>query len=129
MPHDRLTDPPGCVGRELEASAPVEAIDCLHETEGRLLDEILEVTATILVLLGDRDRQSNVRLHHTISGSTSNLLVLALHLLSELNLTLTIEKLVATDFLEEQLHHVRHMLLLSLSCRSSIRRRAADFAA
>src|SRR4051794_32600529 len=39
-PGDGLADPPGGVGRELEAPAGVEALDGLDETEVALLDEV-----------------------------------------------------------------------------------------
>ena len=37
---DRLTDPPGRVRRELEAFAPVELLDGVHQAEVALLDEV-----------------------------------------------------------------------------------------
>src|SRR5687768_12399950 len=37
---DRLPDPPGRVGRELEAAAPVELLDCADQTERALLDQV-----------------------------------------------------------------------------------------
>src|SRR4051794_15352422 len=40
MPGDRLADPPGGVGGELEALAPVELLDRVHQAEVALLDEV-----------------------------------------------------------------------------------------
>src|SRR6266487_4621936 len=37
---DRLTNPPGRVGRELVAAAPVELLDGADEAEGAFLDQI-----------------------------------------------------------------------------------------
>jgi hypothetical protein len=39
---DRLSDPPGCIGGELEALAPVELLDGVHQAEVALLDEVQE---------------------------------------------------------------------------------------
>ena len=60
---DGLADPPGGVGGELEALAPVELLDRVHQAEVALLDEVEERQARRLVLLGDRDDQPQVRLH------------------------------------------------------------------
>jgi hypothetical protein len=59
---DGLTDPPGRVGGELEALAPVELLDCVHQAQVPLLDEIEERQPRRLVLLGDRDHEAQVRL-------------------------------------------------------------------
>jgi hypothetical protein len=101
MPHDRLTDPPRCVRGELESTSPIESINRSHEAEGRLLDEILKIAAAILVLLRDGDRKSNVRLNHPVASCGADRDVLALHLLGELNLSLTGKERVTTDLLEE----------------------------
>ena len=37
---ERLTDPPGGVGRELEATLPVELLDGAKKAERALLDEV-----------------------------------------------------------------------------------------
>ena len=65
---DGLTDPPRGVGRELEALAPVELLDGVHEAEVALLDEVEEGQAGGLVLLGDRDDQAQVGLDEGALG-------------------------------------------------------------
>src|SRR5690606_24961914 len=65
---DRLADPPRGVGGELEALAPVELLDGVHEPEVALLDEVEERKARRLVLLGDRDDQSQVGLDERALG-------------------------------------------------------------
>src|SRR5439155_23767563 len=60
---DGLSDPPRGVRRELEALAPVELLDRVHQAEVALLDQVEERQARRLVLLGDRDHQPQVRLH------------------------------------------------------------------
>ena len=65
---DRLADPPRGVGRELEALAPVELLDGVHQAEVALLDEVEQRQARRLVLLGDRHDQAQVRLHERALG-------------------------------------------------------------
>ncbi len=65
---DRLTNPPGGVGGELEALAPVELFDGVHETEVALLDEVKQRQARGLVLLGDRNHEAEVRLDEGAFG-------------------------------------------------------------
>ena len=60
---DRLADPPRGVRRELEALAPVELLDRVHEAEVALLDQVEQRQARRLVLLGDRHDEAQVRLH------------------------------------------------------------------
>src|SRR5262249_60689913 len=48
----RLADPPGRVGRELVAAAPVELLDRAVETERALLDQVQERNAETAVALG-----------------------------------------------------------------------------
>src|SRR6185436_15770630 len=59
---DRLADPPGGVGRELEALAVVELLRRANEAERPLLDEVEEGQALVAVVLGDRDDEAEVRL-------------------------------------------------------------------
>src|ERR671937_2625142 len=63
---DRLRDPPGRVRRELEAFAPVELLDCTHQPERPLLDQIEKGEALVAVPLRDRDDQAQVRLDHRL---------------------------------------------------------------
>src|SRR5439155_1522751 len=60
----RLADPPGRVGRELVAAAPVELLDRAVEAERSLLDEIEERNAEAAVALRDRHDETQVRLDH-----------------------------------------------------------------
>ena len=65
---DGLADPPRGVGGELEALAPVELLDGVHEAEVALLDEVEQRQARRLVLLGDRHHETQVRLHEGALG-------------------------------------------------------------
>ena len=58
---DRLADPPGGVGGELEALAVVELLDRAHQADRALLDQIEERQALVAVALGDRDHEPQVR--------------------------------------------------------------------
>src|SRR5229473_7856571 len=61
---DRLPDPPGRVGRELEAFAVVELLHGANQAERALLDQVEEREATADVRLRDRDDEPQVRLDH-----------------------------------------------------------------
>ena len=65
---DRLADPPRGVRRELEALAPVELLDGVHQAEVALLDQVEQRQARRLVLLGDRHHETQVRLHELALG-------------------------------------------------------------
>jgi hypothetical protein len=65
---DGLADPPRGVGGELEALAPVELLDGVHQAEVALLDEVEQRQARRLVLLGDRHHEAQVRLHEGALG-------------------------------------------------------------
>jgi hypothetical protein len=67
---DRLTDPPGRIGRELVAAAVFELVDGLHQADVAFLNEIKELQAAVGVFLGDRDHQTQVRLDHFLLGLT-----------------------------------------------------------
>src|SRR5258708_2516046 len=67
-PRDGLADPPGRVGRELVAAAPVELLDGADQAERALLDQVEERQALVAVVLGDRDDQAQVRLDHPRLG-------------------------------------------------------------
>src|SRR5207344_2133070 len=56
----RLANPPGRVGRELVAAAPVELLDRAVQAERALLDQVEERQALVAVVLGDRDDQAQV---------------------------------------------------------------------
>ena len=65
---DRLADPPGRIGRELEAPAVVELVHALHQPDIALLDQVQELEAPVPVLLGDRDHEPQVGLDHLLLG-------------------------------------------------------------
>ena len=58
---DRLADPPGRIGRELEAPAVVELVHALHQPDIALLDQVQELEAPVPVPLGDRDHASRLQ--------------------------------------------------------------------
>ncbi len=62
---DGLTNPPCGIGRELEAFAPVELFDGVHQSEVALLDEVEKRQTRCLILLGNRDDEAQVRLHES----------------------------------------------------------------
>ena len=100
---DRLADPPGRVGRELEALAVVELLGRADEPERALLDEVEEGQALVAVVLRDRDDQAEVRLDHLLLRVE----VAALDALGEVDLLLRGEQPDLADVLEEQLQRVR----------------------
>ena len=59
-PGDRLANPPGGVGGELEAAAVLVLVDRPHQAGVALLDQVQEAQAAVAVLLGDRDDQPQV---------------------------------------------------------------------
>jgi hypothetical protein len=63
---DRLADPPGGVGGELEAATPVELLDGADQAEGAFLDQIEERESLVPVVLRDRDHEPQVRLDHPL---------------------------------------------------------------
>ena len=58
---DGLTDPPGCVGGELEAPLRLKLFRCLHQAEVALLNKIQKRQSTPGVALGYRHHQPQVR--------------------------------------------------------------------
>ena len=98
----RLADPPGRVGRELVAPAPVELLDRAVEAERALLDQVEERDAETAVALRDRDDEPQVRLDHLALRDQ----VAALDPLREDDLLRGGEQLVASDVGEEQLEAV-----------------------
>ena len=61
-----LADPPGGVGRELEAAAPVELLDGAVQPDHAFLDEIAQRHAVALIALRDRDDEAEVRIDHPL---------------------------------------------------------------
>ena len=105
---DRLADPPGRVGRELEALAVVELLRRAHEAERALLDQVEERQALVAVVLRDRDDEAQVRLDHLLLRVE----VAALDALREVDLLLGGEQPHLADVLQEQLKGVgRHVRL------------------
>ncbi|MEJ7717034.1 MAG: hypothetical protein WKF31_03370 [Thermoleophilaceae bacterium] len=99
---DGLADPPRRVGRELEALAVVELLGGADEAERALLDEVEEGKSLVAVVLGDRDHEPQVRLHHLLLGVE----VAALDALGEVDLLLGGEQPDLADVLQEQLKGV-----------------------
>ena len=63
---DRLPDPPHGVGDELDALGLVELVGGADEAEVALVDQVGERDALVLVLLGDRDDEAQVRAHELV---------------------------------------------------------------
>ncbi|MNQ65753.1 hypothetical protein D3C85_802180 [compost metagenome] len=61
---DRLTDPPGGISRELVTTTVFELVYRFHQTDVAFLDQIEELQATVGVLLGDGDHQTQVGFNH-----------------------------------------------------------------
>jgi hypothetical protein len=99
---DRLPDPPGGVGGELEAFAVVELLGSSNEPDRPLLDEVEEGQALVSVVLCDRDDQAKVRLDHLLLGAV----VAALDPLRELDLLRSGQERHLADVLEEELERV-----------------------
>ena len=99
---DRLADPPGRVGRELEALALVELLGGAHEADRPLLDQVEERQPLVAVALRDRDDEAEVRLDHLLLRA----MVAALDPLRELDLLRGGEQLDLADVLEEELERV-----------------------
>ena len=96
---DGLADPPGRVGRELVAAAPVELLDRADQAEGAFLDQVEERQALVAVVLRDRDDEPQVRLDHPLLGP----LVAALDLLRELDLLRRGQQRMAAGLAQEEL--------------------------
>ncbi len=98
----RLANPPGGVGRELEAAAPVELLDRAVQPERSFLDQVEEGNAETAVALRDRHDQAQVRLDHAPLRAR----VAALDRLREHDLVRGGEQLVLADVCEEELQAV-----------------------
>ena len=103
---DRLTDPPSCVGRKLEALAVVELLGRADEPECALLDQVEERQALVAVVLRDRNDEAQVRLDHLVLGVK----VATFDLLRQVNLFLGGQQANLADVLEEELQRIgRHV--------------------
>ena len=105
-PGDGLADPPGGVGRELEALAVVELLGRAHQPDRALLNQIEEGQALVSVALGDRDDEAQVGLDHLLLGAV----VAALDPLRQLHLLRGRQQVDAADLLEEELQRVGRQL-------------------
>ena len=65
---DGLTNPPGGVGGEFVAAAPVEFIHAAHQTDVAFLNQIEEMHAAIGVFLGDGNDQAKIGLGQFLLG-------------------------------------------------------------
>jgi hypothetical protein len=123
---DRLADPPGRVGRELEALAVVELLGRSHEAQRALLDQVQERETLVAVVLGDRDDEAEVGLDHLLLGVE----VAALDAAGEVDFLLRREQAHLADVLEEQLEAVRRHVRLEVERRllatPALVRRALD---
>ena len=68
---DCLTNPPGGVSGELVALFVVELFGCPNQAKASFLNQVLEAQAPIHVLLGNRDHQAQVGLHHLFLGPSA----------------------------------------------------------
>ena len=76
-PAHRLPDPPGRVGGEFDAAAPVELLDGAHQTNVALLDQVAEHQAAIAISLGDMHDEAQVRARQGVGGPSCVALALA----------------------------------------------------
>ena len=100
---NRLTDPQGAVGGELEALAPVELLDRADQAQHALLDQVLQRKAVALVAARLRDDQSQVGVDHPVLG----LQVAALDALGQLDLLRGGQQLVHAGLPEEQIQRLQ----------------------
>ena len=107
---DRLADPPGRVGRELEALAIVELLRRADQADRALLDQVEERQPLVAVVLRDRDDQAQVRLDHLLLGVQ----IAAPDPLGEIDLLLRRQQAHLADVLEEQLQRVGRPLRLEI---------------
>ena len=101
-PRDGLADPPGGVGRELVAPAPVELLDGADQAERAFLDQVEERQALVAVVLRDRDDEPQVGLDHPLLGER----VVGLDPLRELDLLGGGQQRMATGLAQEELQRV-----------------------
>ena len=101
-----LTNPPGCVGRELKALGMVELFDCLNQAEVTFLNQIEELHTTSDITFCNRNDQTQVCFTQTFSGLSRDLGVIAGHLFSEFIFLISSQQRNAADFLEVDLNRV-----------------------
>src|SRR4051812_3941750 len=96
---NRLTDPQRRVGRELEATPPIELLGGADQPQHALLDEIGEREALTLVAPSDRDDEPQVRVDHAVLRHH----VATLDALGELDLFHCREQRVMTRLVQKRL--------------------------
>ena len=69
-PRDGVADPPGGIGRELEAAPVLKAVHRFHEPDVAFLDEVEQGELASQVALGHRDDEAQVGLHELALGLT-----------------------------------------------------------
>src|SRR4029077_7305549 len=102
-PLDRLANPPGGVGRELEALAVVELLDRSVEPNDAVLDQIAERHTVAAVALGDMYDETQIAVDHPLLGGT----VAALDTLGERDLLRRGQQRVTADLVHEHLQRIR----------------------
>src|SRR6059058_1259349 len=98
-----LANPPGRVGRELEALAPVELLDRAVEADDAVLDQVAEGNAVTAVALRDVHDEAEVRVDHPLLRRE----IAALDALCERHFLRRGQQRVATDLVEEELQRLR----------------------
>src|SRR5437763_11885919 len=121
-PGGGLADPPGRVGRELEAFAVVELLGRTDEADRPFLDQVEERQPLVPILLGDRDHEAQVCLDHLLLRA----MVAALDPLGELDLLCRGEQVDLADVLEKELQRVGRDLARLFERRRVFRDGIAD---
>ena len=99
----RLANPPGRVGRELEALPVVELLDRPVQADDAVLDQIAERDAAAAIALRDRDDEPEIRVDHALLRR----LVAALDGLGEDDLLGRGQQRVPPDLVQEEVEGVR----------------------
>ena len=110
---DRLTDPPGRVGRELEPLAVVELLRRADEADRALLDQVKERQPLVAVVLCYGDDETQVRLDHPLLGVETA----TLDPLGEIDLFAGAQQSRLADVIEEQLQPVGSPVRLEIRRR------------
>ena len=98
----RLPDPPGGIGREFEPAAVVELLDCPHQPDRPLLDQVQERQALVAIPLRDRHHETQVRLDHLLLRAP----IAALDPLGQFHLLRRLQQADLGDVREEKLQRV-----------------------